>query len=131
MGTQSRAHVLKGVARTMIGHVAPSVVTRTQPRCGLVGAVGWAVAAVQLAAFLVLRAEFPHNEGRSLTLPAAASGATKRIYIIRHGEKAEPADRSDYDYDHGCLSEKGWARAYNLKSIFGKGGRVTSVCFII
>ena len=107
----------------MLGHVAPSVVTRTQPpRCGLVGAVGWAVAAVQLFAFLVLRPAFPHNEGRRLTLPAAASHATKRIYIIRHGEKAEPADRSDYDYDHGCLSEKGWARAYNLKSIFGKGG---------
>ena len=46
------------------------------------------------------------------------SSAPKVIYVIRHGEKRfDEGNHSDYDY--ACLSEKGWARAYNLKSLFG------------
>ena len=42
----------------------------------------------------------------------------KVVYIIRHGEKAfDPDNRPAFDY--ACLSEKGWARAYNLRSVFG------------
>ena len=42
----------------------------------------------------------------------------KIVYIIRHGEKIfEPNNESAFDY--ACLSEKGWARAYNLRSVFG------------
>lgn len=46
---------------------------------------------------------------------------TKRIYVIRHGEKIYHADdpmRTVFE----CLNQKGWARAYNLKSLFGHGG---------
>jgi hypothetical protein len=52
---------------------------------------------------------------------AAGSGADaglKVVYVIRHGEKQfDPANHTAFDY--ACLSEKGWARAYNLKSVFG------------
>ena len=40
------------------------------------------------------------------------------IYIVRHGEKEyDAANHTAFDY--ACLSEKGWARAYNLKVLFG------------
>jgi len=41
-----------------------------------------------------------------------SSSGFKTIYIIRHGEKENSSET-------GCLSEQGWARAYNLKSVFG------------
>lgn len=55
-------------------------------------------------------------------LGAAVAGvvASKQIFIIRHGEKSY--DGNDLASEFECLSEKGWARAYNLKSIFSSGG---------
>ena len=42
------------------------------------------------------------------------------IYIIRHGEKiAGDVASGQLAHEAQCLSELGWARAYNLKSIFG------------
>jgi hypothetical protein len=42
----------------------------------------------------------------------------KVIYIIRHGEKVYmPSNLTAYKY--ACESEQGWARAYNMLSVFG------------
>ena len=49
---------------------------------------------------------------------ASRLSTSKVIYIIRHGEK-QFDDANHTAYDYACLSEKGWARAYNLKSLFG------------
>mmetsp|Transcript_21338 Transcript_21338/g.49041 ORF Transcript_21338/g.49041 Transcript_21338/m.49041 type:complete len:287 (-) Transcript_21338:208-1068(-) len=46
------------------------------------------------------------------------SSPEKVVYIIRHGEKLKP-DVPVPPQGYQCLSEKGWARAYNLKSVFG------------
>eukprot|EP00584_Thalassiosira_punctigera_P020322 CAMPEP_0172554470 /NCGR_PEP_ID=MMETSP1067-20121228/54752_1 /TAXON_ID=265564 ORGANISM="Thalassiosira punctigera, Strain Tpunct2005C2" /NCGR_SAMPLE_ID=MMETSP1067 /ASSEMBLY_ACC=CAM_ASM_000444 /LENGTH=79 /DNA_ID=CAMNT_0013342849 /DNA_START=28 /DNA_END=263 /DNA_ORIENTATION=+ len=52
---------------------------------------------------------------------------TKVVYIIRHGEKVwMPSNATAYGY--ACESEQGWARAYNMPSVFGtppKDGFVT------
>lgn len=57
----------------------------------------------------------------STTLGFGPTPASKVIYVIRHGEKV------DGDHEAGqlikynqCLSQKGWTRAYNLKSVFGR-----------
>jgi hypothetical protein len=48
----------------------------------------------------------------------------KTIYIIRHGEKIYgDVSKGQLAYEAQCLSELGWARAYNLKSIFGQRPR--------
>ena len=54
----------------------------------------------------------------SATLLLGTPQATKVIYIVRHGEKLFD-DVNHTAYDYACLSEKGWARAYNLKALFG------------
>jgi len=42
----------------------------------------------------------------------------KTIFIIRHGEKVwVPTNTTAYKY--ACLSEQGWARAYNMNFVFG------------
>eukprot|EP00316_Scyphosphaera_apsteinii_P021095 CAMPEP_0119310160 /NCGR_PEP_ID=MMETSP1333-20130426/17850_1 /TAXON_ID=418940 /ORGANISM="Scyphosphaera apsteinii, Strain RCC1455" /LENGTH=371 /DNA_ID=CAMNT_0007314289 /DNA_START=81 /DNA_END=1193 /DNA_ORIENTATION=- len=49
---------------------------------------------------------------------------TKTIYIVRHGEKIDgnkDAATPELAHEAQCLSEKGWARSYNLKSVFGRG----------
>ena len=46
---------------------------------------------------------------------------TKLVFIIRHGEKIYNGD-SPAATEFECLSEKGWSRAYNLKSVFGPSG---------
>jgi len=47
----------------------------------------------------------------------------KLIYIIRHGEKVDgDSDEGQLDVWNQCLSQKGWTRAYNLKSIMGLAG---------
>lgn len=62
-----------------------------------------------------------------LPLGTAAFGTTKpiekkTIYIVRHGEKIDGnLDADELQHEAQCLSEKGWARSYNLKSVFGKG----------
>mmetsp|Transcript_11126 Transcript_11126/g.36543 ORF Transcript_11126/g.36543 Transcript_11126/m.36543 type:complete len:413 (-) Transcript_11126:350-1588(-) len=44
----------------------------------------------------------------------------KIIYIVRHGEKIDGNfDQNELQHEAQCLSEKGWARSYNLKSVFG------------
>ena len=52
---------------------------------------------------------------------------TKVVYIIRHGEKVwMPSNTTAYKF--ACESEQGWARAYNMPSVFGtppKEGLVT------
>lgn len=55
-----------------------------------------------------------------LSLTLARPEREKVIYVIRHGEKIH-GDVATGHLGHSsqCLSEKGWARAYNLKSIFG------------
>ena len=60
--------------------------------------------------------------GGVLLNPATGSAAagSKHIYIVRHGEKIYTGD--DVATEFECLSEKGWARAYNLKSVFSVGG---------
>lgn len=46
------------------------------------------------------------------------SDGTKVVYIIRHGEKIwMPSNKTAYSY--ACESEQGWARAYNMPSVFG------------
>jgi hypothetical protein len=46
----------------------------------------------------------------------------KTIYIVRHGEKIDGnLDADELQHEAQCLSEKGWARSYNLKSVFGRG----------
>lgn len=70
----------------------------------------------------------------------ASSGGTakyKHIYIVRHGEKIatpetlEGVAPTSLSFEEAqqletvqCLSEKGWARAYNLKTLFGKHGSI-------
>ena len=73
---------------------------------------------------------------------SSGSASTKKhIYIVRHGEKiatpddwAMPADL-EANFEEAfeeaqkketvqCLSEKGWARAYNLKTLFGTHGSI-------
>jgi len=60
-----------------------------------------------------------HHVSSALMMVVGSVPATEKvIYLVRHGEKTfDPANHSAYDY--ACLSEKGWARAYNLKSLFG------------
>ena len=49
-----------------------------------------------------------------------ASGTTKSIYVIRHGEKVVGDTASgQLAHEAQCLSERGWARAYHMMSIFG------------
>jgi len=46
----------------------------------------------------------------------------KTVYIVRHGEKISGnMANGELQHEAQCLSEKGWARSYNLKSVFGKG----------
>jgi len=54
------------------------------------------------------------------------TGSTKykEIYLVRHGEKIDgDVDRGQLGHEAQCLSEKGWGRAYNLASIFGRNPR--------
>lgn len=54
----------------------------------------------------------------ALAQVSSASEDLKIVYIIRHGEKT--IDETNLGaFDYACLSEKGWARAYNLKAVFG------------
>jgi len=49
-----------------------------------------------------------------------ANSKDKIIYIVRHGEKIDGNfDQKELQHEAQCLSEKGWARSYNLKSVFG------------
>jgi len=51
-----------------------------------------------------------------------ASLSQKIIYIIRHGEKVDGYyEGGQLQVWNQCLSQKGWTRAYNLKSVFGPG----------
>lgn len=44
----------------------------------------------------------------------------KIIYIVRHGEKIDGnVGQGELGGEAQCLSEQGWARSYNLKSVFG------------
>jgi len=53
--------------------------------------------------------------GFSTTVPA-----DKVIYVIRHGEKVDGnAEEGQLNKYNQCLSQQGWMRAYNLKSVFG------------
>ena len=52
--------------------------------------------------------------------PGLAAAGSKHIYIVRHGKKIHTGD--DLAAEFECLSEEGWARAYNLKSVFSIGG---------
>ena len=52
--------------------------------------------------------------------PAPKPSVDKVIYIIRHGEKiARNSGSLQRPEAVQCLSEKGWGRSYNLKSVFG------------
>lgn len=53
-----------------------------------------------------------------LALAWTASEETRVVYLMRHGEKTFNK-RNKTAYLYACLSEKGWARAYNLKALFG------------
>jgi len=49
-----------------------------------------------------------------------ANPKDKIIYIVRHGEKIDGnVGLGELGCEAQCLSEKGWARSYNLKSVFG------------
>lgn len=89
---------------------------------------GWSIALIELGVLLIVTAggswdEAPAPVNMATVAGATVAGATKRIYIVRHGEKfAAGSDAQPFGYDYACLSEKGWARAYNLKSVFGPHG---------
>jgi hypothetical protein len=82
---------------------------KQQPRWCIVASLVAAGALVVLA--LV-------QSGANTLLLTDGSTPDKIIYIIRHGEKIfDATNHSAYDY--ACMSEQGWARAYNLKAVFG------------
>ena len=52
--------------------------------------------------------------------PQGDDEESKIVYVIRHGEKIDgDVEAGQLGYEDQCLSEKGWARAYNLRSLFG------------
>jgi len=69
--------------------------------------------------FIVLYAiEVGHDDSLPVPSPSPPPiGCTKRIYIVRHGEKIYHAG-DILTSGAECLNQKGWARAYHLKSLF-------------
>jgi len=62
--------------------------------------------------------------GSTATESPVGDDERKVIYVIRHGEKtAGDVAAGQLGHEEQCLSEKGWARAYNLRSIFGRNPR--------
>ena len=62
--------------------------------------------------------------GSTATESPVGDDEMKVIYVIRHGEKtAGDVAAGQLGHEEQCLSEKGWARAYNLRSIFGRNPR--------
>uniref|UniRef100_A0A7S3SB14 Uncharacterized protein n=1 Tax=Emiliania huxleyi TaxID=2903 RepID=A0A7S3SB14_EMIHU len=58
--------------------------------------------------------------GGSHAFGSISPSVDKVIYIIRHGEKiARNSGSLQRPEAVQCLSEKGWGRSYNLKSVFG------------
>jgi len=80
------------------------------------------------AIYLVLAVMLPSAKGQdaegedSCPNGFCTSEDDKIVYIIRHGEKIF-VDWDPVAYKFACLSSQGWARAYNLKTIFGKTPR--------
>ena len=106
----------------MLGFEEPSLIPPRKP-WNVAAIAGWSVALLELSVMLVVAPSWHKSTPTPpATTAVVAPATTKRIYIIRHGEKFAAGSGYPYTNDFACLSEKGWARAYNLKSVFGKNG---------
>lgn len=108
-----------GFEEHMLGFEEPIIVPAR--RWNATAIAGWSVALLELSLLLIVASGW-HDRTVPPVTATAIAGTTKHIYIIRHGEKFAADSGMPYENDYACLSEKGWARAYNLKSIFGKSG---------